>query len=547
MNAPRLAVLLALAGAAVAVAAFLLWPRHRALDPREASAVPERVEAASNSDGGELSAQEKTAQDSRRPVAPPAASSSSASRPSASRPKSVPKPIVLSGFVSDRAGKAISGLHAEVHVTDSRGTVRDAGIFAGFYSIDGCPDGTLDLGCEAVGFRPVTQRITLDPAEEQHKEDFVLEPGWTISVTILTTNGHRIGAPEVKHPGLLAEVLGVEARAPGEDQREGTFGRRAESEWLLGVSLPDSDGVLDVRLDPPIDVIVRWAGSIVSTTRVETRVDRVTLEIPTDALAPKTSELIGRVVDAASHEPLRDVSVTLIPDPRTKITTDEKGEFRVTNLRPGAVSLMIASSLHGDELRNAELLPGKVTDIGTVALDTSIELQGRFVDAEGHPADGELELNLCDDAHPLRSVQSPFSFVAQGHEGGRFQTGPLAHAKYVMRVRPSMRMGLDSPDWYAPPRIVDLTAGPIPDLVVTVYRGVEVILRPTTDAARDLGFCITAGDSIPERYGSFAGSGVVAERLGPGRYELVLGRGEDVVRRIPFTVGQDPLTIDVAP
>jgi hypothetical protein len=564
MNAPRIAVLLPLAGAAVAVAVVLLWPRDSGTEAREIPMAPTRVETASARDGGDLSDQEATAQDKRKTVEPVAASATQRNmvgRSSANRPKAAARPIVLSGFVSDRAGIHISSLRADVRITDSHGNVRLAQIHEGFYSIDGCPDGVLELGCEAVGFRPVTRTITLDPVETEHVEDFVLDPGWLLAVQILTTDGHRIHDPEVKREEPIEGALRVEAHTARDEKGKGPFVPRDESEWFPGEFVPDTDGCLDVRVDPPIDVVARLGGSILATARVDARVDRVTLHVAPDAFASMTSGLVGRVVDSATLEPLPDVEVQLgiyseefphglqpAGSTHTVVKTDAAGKFGATQLRYGECTMSIMIPGHGWEMPTAELLPGKVTDVGTIALETPIVLRGRFVDTEGRPAvHAQGLLHVCGDSRALESIQSRTTIGVTGLEDGRFEFPCLAHKKYVMVVKPGGRITPEFPDWCAPSVLVDLTRGPIPDLVITVRASVEVLLNPATDAARDLGYWITSGDSIPECFGSFAGSGVVAERLAPGNYELVLGRGETVVRRIPFKLGEEPLTLDVAP
>jgi hypothetical protein len=276
-------------------------------------------------------------------------------------------------------------------------------------------------------------------------------------------------------------------------------------------------------------------------------VDALDLEIPIERLRSTRCSVVGRVVESTARGPVPGAEAGLTDEHGTLLEseTDGSGAFQVKGLLPGNYTLTVRAPSYACEIRRVELRAGVETDLGTIVLSSGVSLRGKFVDPDGRPAQAEASLFPYSKEREFEAIQVPFAEGVAGDEDGSFEEEHIAPGKYVLQVRPFLRVGAGIPDWVAPPVLVDLTRGGIDDLVVPVHVGVELLLRPMSDEVRDLGYWIVSSQSLPDRYGCFTGNGVVRERMAPGTYKLLLGRGAKMVREIPFSIGEEPLSLDV--
>jgi protocatechuate 3,4-dioxygenase beta subunit len=459
------------------------------------------------------------------------------------------KPIVLIGSVRDASGGPIESLRAWIRVTDAHGNVRLASIREGSYAIDRLEPGAWDLDCEAVGYRPRTRTIQLRSDEPEHREDFVLERGWTIAIRLVTPDGRNLLDRDVQRdlPPKLPLSIVATGEPPGEHVRASPFESRADSAWFPHQADDGTAGLLDVRGEPPTHVSAVLGDDVLTTRRVEVRVDALDLEIPIERLRSIRCSVVGRVVDSAARQSVPGAIASLIDEHgiRQEAEMDASGDFRAKSLLPGRYTLTVHGPTYAYEIRPVELRAGVENDLGTIELGSGVSLRGKFVDPDGRPAQAEASLFPYSKEREFEDLKVTFAEGIAADEDGSFEEEHIAPGKYVLQVRPFLRVGAGIPDWVAPPVLVDLTRGAIDDLVVPVHVGVELLLRPISDEVRDLGYWIVSSQSLPDRYGCFAGNGVVKERMAPGTYKLLLGRGGRVLREIPFSVGEVPMSLDV--
>jgi outer membrane receptor protein involved in Fe transport len=102
---------------------------------------------------------------------------------------------------------------------------------------------------------------------------------------------------------------------------------------------------------------------------------------------PRGGGLTGRVLDAATGDPLPLATVALYQLPDTTFVTggaaDPEGRFDLSPLRPGDYDVRISVVGYTTEHRAASIRPGPPTDLGEIRLEESAEvLEGVSVEAE---------------------------------------------------------------------------------------------------------------------------------------------------------------------
>ncbi|MCA8952820.1 MAG: carboxypeptidase regulatory-like domain-containing protein [Planctomycetes bacterium] len=238
-------------------------------------------------------------------------------------------------------------------------------------------------------------------------------------------------------------------------------------------------------------------------------------------------ELRGRVVDAASGDPLRHALVRLIhedaadDDPIGMALSDADGRFVFSGLADGRYGVMSAGSL-GDQDGGAAERRGIDVQSGTPT--TEIELRSRaaasasaVVTSEaGAPIAGATALCVDRDGRPLGAL----GLATTGPDGRAWFGGmPRGEARVVARA-PGYAPGASELRQLDPERAAEfpliLTDGAVTTLQVVDDNGRP--LNGATIAARCDG-----GPWLPAM--------LLVERTGPGTYELGrLGRGSWEVR-----------------
>ncbi len=426
-------------------------------------------------------------------------------------------PIVLTGKLTDASGKQLRTSRGNLRITDAGGIASLVPIDDGAYSIDGLAPGTIDIGIEAAGFRRVARTITLDAQETEHREDFALDAAWTIAVRFLATNGGNFLDRRLERelPGgerlwaVATEDAPSEHLAPGVSRyrspRSHWMPRAGPNEKLPGDPTDDCYGTLDVDGTPPIHVSAVVLDQVLATRLVDASVDQLTIEIPFERLKVLGCGVKGRVVDAVTLAPVPKAMVSLLGSQGRQFQTDAAGEFAADGLSPGIYTLSILRMpQYAIDVRRTQLAPDRQNDLGMIPLETSVTLRGHCVDPQDWPVRADVELSPYLPEHPFETSSSEFG--AEADASGRFELGMCARRVYVLRVGPSRHARASPAEWRAKRMIVDLTKGPIDDLVVRVHVAVDLILRPTTDEVRQRRYWIFAPDGLLARYGAFARS-----------------------------------------
>lgn len=113
---------------------------------------------------------------------------------------------------------------------------------------------------------------------------------------------------------------------------------------------------------------------------------------PTLPLPPTTGTLAGKVVSAATREPLAGVTVSLAKNPVIAAMTDSAGTFKLDNIPQGSQQIALSLSGYATSSLLATVTAGGISNLGTLTLTSASSsgvIQGMIVDeATGLPLAG---------------------------------------------------------------------------------------------------------------------------------------------------------------
>jgi hypothetical protein len=491
----------------------------------------------------------------------PAPAPQQASVAAAPPPAAAPGTITIVGQLRDTSDHPID---TEVGRIGYRGAhvARAAETHGSMFRLEDLEMGPADLQCVVHGYRRQVRKITLRPGETEHHEDFVLDPEWFVDVKLVMPSGGKVDR------GLAHELLPdgqfhftVSEAPPPKQWIAGSLdahraGRLVEERSPNRVSArikPEDFARLDIFADPPVHLALDVHGVVLASTVLDSRVDRATLVLPIDRIPFLRCSFTCVVLDRETGAPFPGAHATLygpfhgndVPGP---IDADPSGRIRREDLLPGRYTLSLrgespaAGSWSARTFRTFDLEPGE-TDLGTIALDASQHVRGRFVDEYGRPvaAGGSVRPVSMDDS--METIFAPELHVAAG-AAGTFQRDGLAREKYALVVwgRPP-----DDPkgDLLGASVLVDLRDGSIDDLVVRLERAQPVRLHAESEEAKDFVYRIADARGVPLFHGQFPQQRL--HWMAPGDYLALVGPDTDHLREIPFTHGTEAQTVEVAP
>jgi hypothetical protein len=538
--------LLVIAGAA-GVLLLAILERTKESTPASASVVQPDVERPQREDTTLALAEEsaRAAEDVAQqpadptPATPPPAQSGS---------------IRLVGEVRDRQHQRILSSYRQptTYVSlDAEPLGLSRGIPDGTFEFKDLVPGRIQMTCSARDFRSEQRTVTLVAGEAVHREDFELDPVWNLELRIVLSDGHVLAPMEDRK--VLKNDLDLRVSKDPPPERwscawtESWHARRIVDR-SMGDATQGTYAKLQIQLAPPIHLSANLAGYVVASTRLETQVDQVTLEIPVERVLGLGSSFACRVVDRETGARIPGARARMLPvnsGVDLSLTADAAGEIR-GDVPASEYILCVRDGTRSIPWQTVELLPGKLTDLGTIALDPNITLDVRFVDPMGAPVEVDASISPMSHGQIERTVVGGQSHVRSGPDG-RCHFENLARSEYVLRRLRSVAVQGDDGRLDARPRVVDLRRGGIPELVVPFESMQRVALSPRSDAARSSAYWIQASDGALCTFGLFDDGQRHHALLAPGGYRLLVGSDLEHAREIPFTVENAPMTIPIEP
>jgi hypothetical protein len=440
-----------------------------------------------------------------------------------------------------------------VELIDESGHSRQASIdSSGRYSITGVRAGKHTLSVHAIRCRPLDTDIDLDPGEQEHEFDLVLQPKDRIDVSVIarrkasdvpSADDGKSSSEPSPFP-LNSELIPIDVVVTREPL--GKFIDVAHvvpaSSWPFWLSLHAAAGEgSNARLgrtkqtlwpdDPlPLYVSATTGGVVIASKRAEIGTDALTFEIDADEIETAAARVHLRIVERDGSPAPSDCKVELRSaltrthaygsKDASPVSPDANGNVSMSMLAGGPMVLTILADGHETFERSVNVIPGADNDLGTFEIDRWCSITGRTLDEEGRP------ISVLVNAFPLDRFDSTRVELSQryfkSNEEGELNIPSLGRGRYVVRI-------VDD-NWGSAPIAADTTNGPVHDLDVRLKRKVDVVLRFAHRlTARSL-LRVESSDRIPvlERDASGARADL---RLVPGLYVLRVTRGDEEILR----------------
>ena len=457
--------------------------------------------------------------------------------------------IRLFGSVTGSDGRPFSHPETVLGLVSATGNRRSASIEHGEYAFDRAEPGVYRLQFRKPGFRHLDLEITIRDGEEAHRQDVRIENAWTIRVHILTPSGEDFRSEIAKAelgPFVRPTILVTTESPPERLERTLTLDRGNDGVGLAVASYQfERDDRVFVQADPPVFVSVLLRDQVLATQCVQDPVEDLTFVLEVSRFVALLGGITVRLVNGETGLPGIEGGVFLVTNDSMEswVRPDEQGVVGFQNRVPGLYEVHARLKGFALEVRTVEVPPGVTVDLGTITFGKGCPVRGRCVDREGKPR--RVPANLV----PLsESEASTFGWLVRIDDEGHFGIANLPCGRYALRVTSGSPGSTDAAEvgWSAVPLLVDTRSHPAEDLVLVVQRPSAVTLRPV-GIADGLRFEVRTSEGVSCEKGLFEGSMPQHVELAPGLYSLRLLRGSETLREVPFTVGDDPLVVEVNP
>lgn len=446
-----------------------------------------------------------------------------------------PASITLYGFVREAAGSESLG-EVGLSVTNRLGARESARASSdGAYSISGLAPGSYWISAGSASEGRAKMRVELDARESERRLDLQL----ALPPEVLVKAVDRAGEP------LAAlGVLAVATREPPGEWFTDVFGSFSNPFgvghfWQSGFGgdrLPDGYlGKVILDVEPPVYVSLLHYHRVVATQRVERGQREVVFVLDRDSPLIQPVEVSFHFVDATTGERLESRGA-LFEGNASQMLTRVDGDYRIPKVAPGWYE--VSARVEGYERARRRLLvqPGAANDLGAIPLEREVWISGIVVDASGAAVAPELSIEVFDDATglPVRH------FVGMAHRGkpdGTFRIGGLSRATYFVRFEAS-----DSP-WARTGKLIDTRAGPVENVRFALVPGVALVVRPSGDASREVRFKILDANGQLVSSSRLWSEAPYPIPLAPGAYTIEVRVGGGEPKRIPVTIGAEPVEL----
>ena len=420
------------------------------------------------------------------------------------------------------------------------------------YSLAGLQPGTWKLRTDFDGYRPERLEVELDGSQPTVRLDIVVKPAVSLLIKGFTPSGERLADAlgSVMGPDTFSVPLGaIATREPPPTalpeisvrlyDRWGIGSFRPSFEMLFGdEALPeDVLGRLELDESLPAHVSLVFRHLVVQTQLVEPGAQEVVFVVPLEALTALLGGLRVEVIDSETRQPLADARAELSDSQSGGMgqPSTTPGLFIWEKQRPGLLELQITAPGHEQWDGEVSIAPGAVTDLGTLELTPATSVKGVVLDAAGAPVSVGLRA-LADEGRGLGMGARRYQ---KSGTDGRFTCDGLGRRRYLLMV--------SNEDWAGLPVPVDLRHGDVEGVVVNVEPGVAVQLRSTWPEDQTYDVRLVTGDGLLLSEAEWRGDWIRTRRLPVGEFVAVISRDGRELNRVSFRVGQEPLTVELAP
>lgn len=464
------------------------------------------------------------------------------------------------GSLLDESGEPIRGAWwAGVNVIDHDGRRRHADAKEeGAYAIHALPFGTYVVTAGAHGYREVEATLDLRPQQLVIRKDFTLPKSVVLKIKLVTPEGENLLARMKSSPRGHTLVPVATQDHPGARMSEvtGSLNNRfgVGNFWNYGPPVeslpPGYMGVVVLTCDLPVHVSLVNYHAVLATQRVEPGTDEVVFVMSPEALTSSLATIRLRTVDADTGDPIAGVRVMLSGTASSDMgsATDEKGVAILEGRAPGRFQMRLMVEDYEHLSRQIDAEPGQVTDLGDIALDKAVIVQGRLVDAEGKGVAAEFNFGVLDPASGAIDMDRTMQFATDAT--GAFALNGLGRKQYVLRTENHDALNdkdLDGVAWVSGNVFVNARAGPITGLEIQLHKAAMLVLRVKGESPDGLGFRVKDQDGRVLVASRFYGPGPRPLKLPPGSYAVALLDAQgNVLAQKSVTLGSQPVEVELA-
>jgi hypothetical protein len=558
---------------AAAIVIVVIWPTLTS-KPIDNSALQRAQESAGNSAAAFANAEAKLA--ASRAVEPVDDSDRIIASRESTTSRQAPAAPTLTGRVTSRDGAPIEGAEIVARV-EQWGSVSAFSNESGTYRIQCREPGAVEVQCSKVGFREQYRDVELS-RDREIRQDFELDANPTMFISFdVEAEAPSANSSTVGEKTLVSQFIVIATAKPldttipiareiaapdvpiisgGRYWPNSAAPMEAFAKPLA--SAPASPaGLLEVTIPFPVYVSAILGDRILASVRLDAPREELTFTIRRDALKATQGSLTARIVDATTGKPVPKTSALLIGNKsrqRAGAVADESGVVSIEGIQSGLWRLLLSPPLGRDGMSQFEsrafwvsIGAGECKKLGDVNISANCVIRGRVVDEKG--VGKQFWLNWWPENPATLAGSAMFSErQINTREDGTFVIERLARGKYWIGTVPGRfnAMRVEHADVFT---LVDLTERTSADVTLILPKGTRVWLTSGFNRS-DLGIRkVTVVSSTGTQLWSSLVRGSRALNEGnilvPGDYELIVDTFDSPVRKTKFTVGTQPMRLNV--
>jgi hypothetical protein len=474
-----------------------------------------------------------------------------------------PPETLLFGNLLDPAREPIrGGWYSGVSLTDQAGVRRYAKAGPdGDYSFADLEFGTYWASAGAEGYRGLEETLELRPDVPVVRMDFVLQPAVVLRIRLVTPEGGNLfeALREVQAPEGSFPLVPVATREPPGERIPEVFGSKndhfgAGNFWDYGPRVdrlpPGYLGILVLDGDLPAWVSLVHNQVVLQSQTVLPGQEEVSFVLAPEDLLAGLAEVRVQLTAVESGLPISTARATLLGGAggEGSVATDLQGLAVFERREPGLFEMLVQAEGFEQFRCPVDAPPGAVTDLGTIALERELCVEGRVLDLEDRPRAATFTLGVLDAQ--AGEVRWFWRESFQSGSDGVFRLRGLGRREYAIRTSNHdavNRQEQDGTPWVSGIVTLDARAAAAAGLVVRLRPATRLLLRVAGEH----------GDGMRFRVLDERGLALVASRFyGPGPRPLLLPDGNYRVQLLdaaglllserPLALGRESVTLDLS-
>ncbi len=474
----------------------------------------------------------------------------------------LPETLVFGALLDPTLEPIRGGWYAGVSLTDKAGVRRySEAVQDGAYAFPALEYGTYWATADAEGYRSLAETVELRPDAPVMRKDFILQKAVALRIKVVTPEGGNLfeALREMKAPSSAFLLIPIATREPPEGRFPEVIGSLnnhfgAGNFWNYGPRVdqlpPGYMGVLVLDGDLPAWVSLVHNQVVLQSQPVLPWQEEVTFVLSPDDLLAGLAAIRVQVTAAGSGLPIPQAKAMLLggTGEDRSVATDLQGVALIEHREPGLFELHVRADGYEWFRRSVDALPGAVTDLGTVALEREVTVEGRVLDLDDQPRAESFSLGLLDAKEGAIRWFRQEGF--QSGSDGIFKLRGLGRREYVIRTSNHDAVnnsGQDGTTWVSGIVCFDARASAVSGLVVRLSPAARLVLRVAEDLGDGMRFRVLDERGLELVASRFYGPGARPLNLPEGKYRvLLLDSAGLVLSERSLTLGKETVTVELS-